>query len=166
MFKVYTVSKIKNKDKSIILLFYAKELRTSNVKIYSYNLPKFSSNEDSLIKISNFMIEYWLDLNDSKELYMDKEMYEANRDVLTEMQSIALFEPKVQVKCHLVPKISKQIAWALKIQRLFKRFLEKKGKPTNGLIKETIYNTLLKTSEGFFMIKLIAMRYAFNTYLI
>ena len=89
-FKVYTRIEKKEKQKQIILIFFAKELNKNFKTTYFHTLPVYTPNEDSLIKVSQFMIEYCLCFNTANELYMDQEMYGIHKDKLKSMQTIEL----------------------------------------------------------------------------
>lgn len=128
------------KNKNILLVFHAKQTPGKSKLTYKYPLPKYTKNEDSLIKVSNFMIDYCLALDKNYQLFLDKEMYVLNKHELANIQSIQLTTLNSLI---LVSKEERQkkLKTILRVQLFVKLCLAIKNKSKSKVARRLIYKT-------------------------
>lgn len=133
-----TTGEVKNKN--ILLVFHAKQTPGKSKLIYKYPLPKYTKNQDSLIKAANFMVDYCLALDKNFELYLDKEMYALNKHELANIESVQLSTLNSLI---LVSKEERQkkLKAILRVQLFIKVCLAIKNKSKSKIIRRLIYKT-------------------------
>mmetsp|Transcript_29002 Transcript_29002/g.25648 ORF Transcript_29002/g.25648 Transcript_29002/m.25648 type:complete len:226 (+) Transcript_29002:447-1124(+) len=121
---------------------------------FVYNLQKYTSNEESIRKVSNFMIDYCLCLNNKSELYIDKELYIIHKEKMNEAQYVNLEDTNLQTDI-LVPSMKVQFRMASLIQSRIRGFLTRLNKSKTKLRKKIIYQTVVKISGISYLLKLM-----------
>ena len=137
-FKVYEKIIVQDGKKKVRLIFHARQNLGKSKLNFIHDLQDYTTNQDSLIKISNFMVEYCLVLNNKFQLYFDNELYSIHKDKMRETESIIFHETQAQTDL-LVPSMKTQNRMATNIQKLAKGFLARRNKSKTKLIKKIIY---------------------------
>jgi hypothetical protein len=148
-FRVFSKTKGGKKDRKLNLIFKAKQIGGSHILEFTYELPKYTNNQDNLVKVSTFMIEYCLSLNQKYELYMDNDLYKMHKEELHNMQNIEFKESDIKSNELLVPSLSKQNKASRKIQDLFVKLLYKR-KNKARIKRELVFKGVVKKNRALY----------------
>jgi hypothetical protein len=140
MFKVKMVIKGEGKNKKISLMFYAKQTPGKSKLNFEYTLPKYTENEDSLIKVAIFMIDYCLSINKNFELQLDKKKYEMHKLELTTIQTISFTSLTTQIFISKEER-HKKLKYVLRTQLFIKLCMAIKKNTKSKAVRKLIYKT-------------------------
>lgn len=157
LFMVHTVTTGTGKKKHVKLVFRAKEVNKRLTLEYTHKLPVYTSNQDSLTKVAEFMIEYCLCLNEKYELYMDQDLYAGHKEELKNVQKIDLIDSVTSANSLYVPAMWKQVHAVMMLQRAFKRHKASKEKSKTNFMRKVVYKTYMRKARILYMIKIVEM---------